>query len=674
MTTSQSEFAALLASSGLHVFPCKFNSKLPAIKDFPHKATTDAAQIKAWWDGKSSNIGISTSHYATDQALIVLDIDIKKGKRGDLSLMQLELEGFELPPTFTVLTPSGGTHLYYRTPKALRQGVDLLGSGIDVRSLGGYVIGPGSFLDDKEYVITNKTQIAPAPEWLIQRLGAARKRDTTTTKTLPGIKPDRAAQRAKEWLEKYAPIATEGEGGDSETFKVSAHLKDLGCSADQALELMAEWNERCSPPWSMDDLETKVRNAFKYGREPRGIAAPEAVFTAIEEPMPAPEAKGKTPDTAIGLKLKRGTEIVDREQRWLVPDFLPDESLIILAGQIGLGKTTACMDLAASITNGRVPIIGGKREARNVLMLSNEDSEAQLRRIFTRLGGNLSLLYVEDEDSDLPWGLGDLPALEARIVELRPALVIIDSLTTHKPSKVDMNSHGDVAPMLVGLRKLTSQYGCAIVVIHHTNKSLTSDPLAKISGSIGISAIARHVILVARHPEDENLRVAAIAKTNLCKPGAQSYQFRLDPFGWHGGTELRAADLLQGSTGESEPDAEDFLRDALADGKVDSAGLFRQGEGGYGLNRRSIQRAADRLNVERTFAGFGAGRKVYWSLPFTIDDAIDDKTEESVIDGRQSMKSALFDAGSTIDDKKQESVIDVSSMDGPAKPIASIRG
>jgi len=291
MSTSKSEFAALLASSGLHVFPCKFDSKLPAIKDFPHKATTDAAQIKAWWDGKSSNIGISTSHYATDQALIVLDIDIKKGKRGDLSLMQLELEGFELPPTFTVLTPSGGTHLYYRTPKALRQGVDLLGSGIDVRSLGGYVIGPGSSLDDKEYVITNKTQIAPAPEWLIQRLGAARERDTTTTKTLPGIKPDRAAQRAKEWLEKYAPIAIEGEGGDSETFKVSAHLKDLGCSADQALELMAEWNERCFPPWSMDDLETKVRNAFKYGREPRGIAAPEAVFTAIEERMPSATAQ-----------------------------------------------------------------------------------------------------------------------------------------------------------------------------------------------------------------------------------------------------------------------------------------------------------------------------------------------------------------------------------------------
>ncbi len=244
-----------------------------------------------------------------------------------------------------------------------------------------------------------------------------------------------------------------------------------------------------------------------------------ADFKRDEAATHAPEKPGDS----IGLKLKRGTKIEDWEQRWLVQDFLPDDSLIVVAGQVGLGKTAACMDWAASIANGRVPILGGKREARSVLMLSNEDSKAQLRRIFTRLGGNLSRLYVEDEDAELPWGLGDLPALEAYIVKLQPALVIIDSLTTHKPSKVDLNSHGDVAPMLVGLRKRAATHGCAIVVIHHTNKAQTNDSLTKISGSTGISATVRHVVLIAQHPEDENIRVAAIAKTNLCKPGAQSY-------------------------------------------------------------------------------------------------------------------------------------------------------
>ena len=374
---------------------------------------------------------------------------------------------------------------------------------------------------------------------------------------------------------------------------------------------------------------------------------------------------------SIGLKLKRGSDIADRDQHWLVADFLPDDSLIVVAGQVGLGKTTACMDWAASVTNGRVPIIGGKREARDVLMLSNEDSEAQLRRIFTRLGGDLSRLYVEDEESDVPWGLGDIPALEEQIVKLRPALVVIDSLTTHKPSKVDLNSHGDVAPMLVALRKLAATHGCAVVVIHHTNKAQTNDPLAKISGSIGISATARHVILEAQHPQDENVRVAAIAKSNLTKPGAQSYQFKLDPFAWNGTSELRAADLVQvaGRDADSSCDAETFLRGALAEGKVDCTALFREGKS-YGLNQRAIQRAADKLSVSRDRVGFGKGSKIFWSLPSAIDTTIDDTTEKRVIYGREPMESALFDARSAIDDRKQGTGIYASSMSG--KPVFDV--
>lgn len=276
--TTQSEFAINLAQNGFCVFPCEPEGKLPVIKDYPHRATTDIAQIKAWWNGTKYNIGISTSHFSTSEALLVVDIDVKHGKHGDQSLLQLEMEGFDLPETFTVATPSGGRHLYYRVPTALRQGVDTLGSGIDTRSRGGYVLGIGSVIDGKEYTVSHKSQIAPAPEWLTQRLQTARERDAAISMALPGVEPDRAAQRAAAWLQTYAPAAIEGQGGDAETYKVALHLKDLGCSADQALELMLSWNERCSPPWSHEELETKVRNAFKYGREPIGVAAPEAVF------------------------------------------------------------------------------------------------------------------------------------------------------------------------------------------------------------------------------------------------------------------------------------------------------------------------------------------------------------------------------------------------------------
>lgn len=289
MAISQSDFAIRLAQNGFCIFPCEVNGKLPTIKDYPRRATTDLARIQTWWNGKAKNIGISTTHFGDGEALVVVDMDIKNGKRGDLSLMQLELDGFNLPSTFEVLTPSGGKHLFYRVPVALRQGVDVLGVGLDTRSLGGYVVGPGSVLDGKEYAISHAAPIAPAPQWLIDRLGTPKQHDPANTHALPNLDADRAAQRAQAWLTAYAPIATEGEGGDQETFKVAAHLKDLGCSPDQALELMAEWNDRCLPPWSQEELEEKVHNAFKYGREPQGVAAPEAVFPPVEEKLGEPD-------------------------------------------------------------------------------------------------------------------------------------------------------------------------------------------------------------------------------------------------------------------------------------------------------------------------------------------------------------------------------------------------
>jgi hypothetical protein len=290
MTTPQSEFAVLLAHSGFHVFPCEPNGKLPMIKDYPRRATTDEATVKAWWNnGTPKNIGISTSHYAENEALVVVDIDLKKQKRGDLSLLQLEMDGFDLPPTFSVTTPSGGEHLYFRVSKALKQGVDVLGSGLDVRSLGGYVLGSGSEIDGRKYIISRKFEIAPAPQWLIDRLGTSRSPAAVAPMTLLGVEPDRAAQRAAAWLQIYAPAAVEGQGGDAETYKVALHLKDLGCSADQALDLMLPWNERCSPPWNHEELEAKVRNAFKYGKEPVGIAAPEAVFS-VDDAVPVEDS------------------------------------------------------------------------------------------------------------------------------------------------------------------------------------------------------------------------------------------------------------------------------------------------------------------------------------------------------------------------------------------------
>lgn len=90
-------------------------------------------------------------------------------------------------------------------------------------------------------------------------------------------------KRAIHYLEHEAPLAVEGHAGDETTYKVAARLKDLGVKQDMAGSLMlAYWNYRCVPAWMPDELGTKVANAYKYGQEMPGVAAPEAQFPPVQ--------------------------------------------------------------------------------------------------------------------------------------------------------------------------------------------------------------------------------------------------------------------------------------------------------------------------------------------------------------------------------------------------------
>lgn len=279
---SRLAIALELAARGFHVFPCQPNQKVPAITDFPNRASRQEEQIKRWFADGTRNIGISTSRFGDDKALLVVDVDTKGKFNGEHQILTLELEGFGFPATFEQSTPSGGRHLIYCSDFAVRQGVNKLGAGVDVRSRGGYIVGPGSEIDGRAYR-ANALPLATAPTWLVERLGVDSGADASRPVCLDGVSGHRASHRALVYLAQ-APVAIEGQGGDAATFKVAAALKDLGCDEATAFDLMAaHWNEKCEPPWSLSDLRTKVHNAYRYGREPAGSRAPEAVFDKVKD-------------------------------------------------------------------------------------------------------------------------------------------------------------------------------------------------------------------------------------------------------------------------------------------------------------------------------------------------------------------------------------------------------
>lgn len=285
---SKMEAAIALAKRGFHVFPLKINEKTPLFNDWQTEATKDPDKIKSWWYSKAEkkeipyNIGIYTGGYNCNQALVVVDVDDKEGKTGSETLLDLELNGYEFLPSFSQRTVSGGQHIIYKYEHALRQGTDKLGVGLDIRSLGGYIVAPGSVVGGKTYEISQDMDIEDCPEWIVKRLSLTEDPTKPKTKT-SGVDPETARKKAIEYLTKESPLAVEGAGGDEATFKVAARLKDFGCDAPLAIELMSEfWNDKCSPPWDQRELEIKINNAFLYGRREPGVNNPQKEFDVEE--------------------------------------------------------------------------------------------------------------------------------------------------------------------------------------------------------------------------------------------------------------------------------------------------------------------------------------------------------------------------------------------------------
>ena len=162
--------ASLLRRAGFRVFPLKPGCKrpLPGFRDWGKRATTDAAQIERWAARTpDANVAIITGG-----EWFVLDVDPRHS--GDRTLAQLEANHGRLPDTVTAHTGGGGTHFYFRGPPGIgnRTGIR---PGLDIKGVGGYVVGPGSktakpyrWLDGRN---PGAIEMAEAPAWLIELIG-----------------------------------------------------------------------------------------------------------------------------------------------------------------------------------------------------------------------------------------------------------------------------------------------------------------------------------------------------------------------------------------------------------------------------------------------------------------------------------------------------------------------
>jgi hypothetical protein len=108
-------------------------------------ATTDERMVPWLWErDRHAGVAIATG---SRSGLMVVDLDVKGGARGDVSWCG-QFGGWPLmpgQPYSMVITPSGGWHLWFRTPPGgmipTRPGIL---PGVDIKAAGGYVLAPPS--------------------------------------------------------------------------------------------------------------------------------------------------------------------------------------------------------------------------------------------------------------------------------------------------------------------------------------------------------------------------------------------------------------------------------------------------------------------------------------------------------------------------------------------------
>ena len=153
---------------------------------------------------------------------------------------------------------------------------------------------------------------------------------------------------------------------------------------------------------------------------------------------------------------KRMSEIVSEPVRWLWDGRIPMGKVTLLEGEPGVGKSTLALDIAARVSRGvALPLMKEPDLApSNVVVFSGDDALADtVRPRLEAADGDLARIYAVDREFD-----------EGDVAALRPALIVLDTLSTY----VHICAEHDPADVVRKLGRLARATGAAVLAVFNT--------------------------------------------------------------------------------------------------------------------------------------------------------------------------------------------------------------
>jgi putative DNA primase/helicase len=387
-----------------------------------------------------------------------------------------------------------------------------------------------------------------------------------------------------------------------------------------------------------------------------------AIAGAVKvDPLPAPN---DTPagEYARDVNLVRASDVIPEPINWLWNGWLAAGKMHVFGGAPGTGKTTISMGLAATVTTGGRWPDGTRSIAGNVVIWSGEDDPADT--LIPRLalsGADLSRVYFiadirEGNERRSFDPARDMEPLRRKLAEIGGVrLLIVDPVVSAIAG--DSHKNAEVRRGLQPLVDLAGSMRCALLGITHFSKGTGGrDPVERLTGSLAFGALARVVLVAAKHQEEgedgRTVRLFCRAKSNI-GPDDGGFEYDLHQAEltthpgifassvlWGDAVEGAARELLatadatgDDGDGGTLADAKRFLADLLADGPMRAGEIFKDADQA-GYSKRSIQRAANAIKIERHKDGMRGGWT--WRLPPKMPTSPEDD-----VDAKQKSLASL---------------------------------
>jgi len=287
--------------------------------------------------------------------------------------------------------------------------------------------------------------------------------------------------------------------------------------------------------------------------------------------------------------------------KWYVGSLI-HEGATLLSGDPKVGKSFLALQIAIAVAGGASDVCGNLAVGVHGRVLYMALDDASEKRIHKRLHEltedrqairNIDFVYQRDLPS-ISGGLLDM--LAQHLAGTRYVMVILDTLgAALDPERSTKNIYRADYAEAVGLQKLAQEFGISFLILHHTNKGDSASPVARASGSHGLTGAVDSVMMLYK---DEFKSCAILSACPRDGESSEVYLERLENGTWNV-THPEVVRALGTQAEQSVTREQEEVRSVLRDGPKSPSEVAQDLDLNLDTARKRLSRMAQAGLIEK---------------------------------------------------------------------------